>query len=99
MEDRKQQEVAPGAMSERLDNLLAKAQAQDPAQIKTVKEFIADKRAAEAAEAAPISSNFADVEADYEVSGEEETSDMSETTSYYVSESMSESEGPTTSRI
>ena len=48
MEDRKQQEVAPEAMSERLDNLLAKA--QDPAQIKTVKEFIADKRAAEVAE-------------------------------------------------
>ena len=60
MEDRKQQEVAPGAMSERLDNLLAKA--QDPSQIKTVKEFIADKRATEAAEAAPISSNFASYE-------------------------------------
>ncbi len=96
MEDRKQQEVAPEAMSERLDNLLAKA--QDPAQIKTVKEFIADKRAAEVAESSPISSNFADVEADYEVSGDEETSDMSETTSY-VAESLSESEGPTTSRI
>lgn len=89
MEDRKQQEVAPEAMSERLDNLLAKA--QDPAQIKTVKEFIADKRAAEAAEEM-TTSVFSEVTMSEEPEGESESAE-------YISQDMSESEGPTTSRI
>lgn len=88
MEEKKQAESAPQSISERLDNLLAKAQAPD--QIKTVKEFIADKRAAEASEEMTVS-NFS---VSYD-----ESQDMTEATEYVAEESMPESEGPTSSSI